>query len=155
RAVLVPAVHSVGGQTIIAQPRGTSFSNMMRRRLQQKQTSNVKCSGYTYEVDTVGFDGQVATETIPVAGVGSLGSEEGLSAFTALPARLPGLRIIGVGVTEAGIYLGSPSMAALYGFLSTVVVPRTKVSVINTDNVPANGDTIASIVRDLAEADFA
>jgi hypothetical protein len=87
--VLVPAVEKIGG-VIIAQPRGEKFVNHMNER------------NGVYEVDTVLVDGSVQTTHHQVEACDTLCDPESRQAFLALPARLPSLRIIGVGITEAG-----------------------------------------------------
>ena len=71
--------------------------------------------GATYEVDTVLADGSILTSHHPVAACGSLSKAH--DAFMKLPAMLPKLRYIGLGVTEAGIVHNGPSMLALAEFL--------------------------------------
>jgi hypothetical protein len=89
RAVLVPAVERIGG-VIIAQPRGKKFVNYMNDR------------NGVYEVDTVLVDGSVQTTRHQVEACDTLFDPQSRQAFLALPARTPSLRIIGVGITEAG-----------------------------------------------------
>ncbi|CAM9993743.1 unnamed protein product, partial [Phaeothamnion confervicola] len=143
RAVLIPAIEaSAMGTTILAQPRGTSF------------VRSVQATNGSYEVDTVNFDGSVVTTRHSVAAVGTLGTPEGLKAFLALPARLPKLKIVGVGVTEAGVALGSDAMRALALFLAACgAAGRGALSIINTDNVPGNGDAVRRFCLEALPAD--
>jgi short subunit fatty acids transporter len=89
RAVLVPAVELLGG-VVIAQPRGEKFVAYMNER------------AGLYEVDTVLADGSVQTSRHQVEACDTLSDSKARSAFLTLPARLSGLRVIGVGITEAG-----------------------------------------------------
>jgi mannitol-1-phosphate/altronate dehydrogenase len=144
RAVLVPALREAGESVIVAQPRGTSFGEYMAARPPP--------SANTYEVDCVAVDGSVATTEQTIVAVGSLGSAAGRAAFMALPPALPRLRVIGVGVTEAGVAMDSGSMLHLAEFLHRCMQANPgdrnwKLAVINTDNVPDNGDKIGSFVR--------
>ena len=143
RAVLVPALREAGESVIVAQPRGTSFGEYMAARPPQAAS--------TYEVDCVAIDGSVATTEQAIVAVGSLGSAAGAAAFMALPPVLPRLRVIGVGVTEAGVAMDSGSMLHLAEFLHRCMQAKPdrdwKLAVINTDNVPDNGDKIGSFVR--------
>mmetsp|Transcript_47618 Transcript_47618/g.136995 ORF Transcript_47618/g.136995 Transcript_47618/m.136995 type:complete len:518 (-) Transcript_47618:260-1813(-) len=141
RAVLVPALTELGEEVVLAQTRGTSFGTYMQRL-------KSRC----YEVDTVQHDGSVVTAAVPVAACGSLGTEEGRAAFMELPGRLPGLRIVGLGLTEAGITHNGRSIIDLAEFLHECFhagLGRGSgiLSVINTDNMPFNGDAIGRLVR--------
>ena len=146
RAVLVPALHELGAAVSLCQPRGDSFSAHIGRRI-------LSGLGPSYEVETVLADGAVLSSTYPVAACGSLCKPAGRAAFMALPSRLhPRLRYLGVGVTEAGIAHNSEVMQALAEFLHMYYIQCLKkgdgdiVSVLNTDNLPLNGDAIHSHV---------
>ena len=136
RAVLVPALHELGCGVVLAQTRGTSFCAHM-----------AECT--EYEVDTVATDGSVQTARLPVAACGSLGLAEGRAAFLALPATLKHLRYIGLGLTEAGLVANNASISDLAELLHACSVQSSDhfISVINTDNVPFNGDLVRSLVR--------
>ena len=139
RAMLVPALSEVGGETILAQTRGSSFSQYMYGRLPER----------SYEVDTVLQDGRVLTSLFPIAACGSLGKPEGRSAFMKLPERLPNLMYIGLGLTEAGIEHNGRSILDLAEFLYACFESPSRghtLCVLNTDNVPFNGDAIRSYV---------
>eukprot|EP00913_Durusdinium_trenchii_P018449 g17332.t1 len=139
RAMLVPALAEVGGEIILAQTRGSSFPQYMFGRPD-------RC----YEVDTVLQDGRVLTSLCPIAACGTLGKPEGRSAFMKLPERLPKLAYIGLGLTEAGIEHNGRSILDLAEFLYACFEcsspSRRSLSVLNTDNVPFNGDAIRSYV---------
>ncbi|KAM3577219.1 hypothetical protein VYU27_000901 [Nannochloropsis oceanica] len=143
RAVLVPAVEAAGLKSIVFQTRGNSFPSMMY--------GPRKATG-TYEVDTVEFDGRVLTSTHSVVAAGTLGNAEGQAAWLSLPAQLPNLRVIGVGVTEAGLASGSVAMKDLARFLFACFKANVQgpLSVINTDNMPGNGPKIHTFVTDPA-----
>lgn len=142
RAVLVPALHELGCSIVLAQTRGKSFGQYMQKRLDEG-------AGATYEVDTVLPDGSTLTTKHPVAACGSLGVPAGHAAFMALPARLA-VRYIGLGVTEAGLVHNGPSMQALAEFLHACYTAGrgadAPLSVLNTDNVPFNGDAVQAHV---------
>jgi len=141
RAVLVPALQELGCEIVLAQARGNAFGEYVAARL-------AKGAGATYEVDTVLPDDSVRTTTHPVAACGSLGKEAGRAAFLRLPPRLPRLRYLGVGVTEAGIAHNSPAMQTLAEFLHACYqAGGGPISVLNTDNVPFNGDAISAHVH--------
>ena len=131
---------------VLAQPRGTSFCEHIQKRVESGHRA-------TYEVDTVLTDGSVLTTTHELAAVGSLGVAAGRAAFMALPARMPNLRFIGLGVTEAGIAqravdAGSCRVPArlLPSTTRHQTDPPVSISIINTDNLPFNGDAVKSHV---------
>ena len=146
RAVLVPVLRDVGCDIILAQPRGTSFTAYMADR--------IASGGYaTYETDTVLQDGTVHHAIHAIAACGSLALPDGREAFMELPKRLPALRYIGLGVTEAGISHNGSAMLLLAEFLHRCFLARAAddhghalrpnhLSIINTDNVPFNGDAV-------------
>mmetsp|Transcript_58313 Transcript_58313/g.103599 ORF Transcript_58313/g.103599 Transcript_58313/m.103599 type:complete len:949 (+) Transcript_58313:80-2926(+) len=136
RAMLVPALTEVGGEVILAQTRGTSFPQYMASRAPAR----------SYEVDTVLQDGTVMITEVPVAACGTLGKTESRTAFMALPKKLPKLRYIGLGLTEAGIEHNGRSILDLAEFLYSCFeiddYRRPVLSVLNTDNMPFNGDAV-------------
>lgn len=141
RAVLVPAVEAAGLKSIVFQTRGNSFLSMMYGPRRSKGS---------YEVDTVEFDGRTLTTSHPIIAAGTLGTAEGQKAWAALPAQLPHLRVIGVGVTEAGLAPGTAAMKDLCQFLYACFKADIQgpLSIINTDNVPGNGPKIRSFVTE-------
>jgi hypothetical protein len=96
----------------------------------------------------VEFDGRVVTTEHPVVAAGTVGTAEGRAAFLSLPSQLPNLRVVGVGVTEAGVAEGSQAMKDLAAFLYACYQADAPgpISVVNTDNVPGNGPKIAAFV---------
>ena len=137
RACLVPALAEIGCEVVLAQTRGSSFVAHMARRPSR-----------TYEVDSVLQDGRVLTNSYPVAAVGSLGDAAGRAAFMELPKRMKRLRYIGLGLTEAGITHNGRSIVDLAEFLHGCFAAGlgagtgAPLSLINTDNMPFNGDAI-------------
>eukprot|EP00928_Gymnodinium_smaydae_P038724 TRINITY_DN26643_c0_g4_i1.p1 TRINITY_DN26643_c0_g4~~TRINITY_DN26643_c0_g4_i1.p1 ORF type:complete len:937 (+),score=189.83 TRINITY_DN26643_c0_g4_i1:92-2902(+) len=139
RAVLVPTLVELGEGVILAQTRGTSFCQHMKSRPDS-----------TYEVDTVLQDGQVLTQRFPIVACGSLGVKAGREAFLQLPSQLKCLRYVGLGLTEAGIVHNGQSIIDLAEFLHSCFTSGQhtgKISVINTDNMPFNGDAVGKHVR--------
>ena len=138
----VPALVELGGEVVLAQTRGTSFGDYMETQQDR-----------SYDVDTVSQDGTVSTTRIPLAACGSfrsLGVQAGREAFMALPACLPRLRFIGLGLTEAGIAHNGPSIIHLAEFLHACHLSglgrEQPLAIINTDNMPFNGDAIRNHV---------
>ncbi|KAG7378210.1 hypothetical protein PHYBOEH_000458 [Phytophthora boehmeriae] len=136
RAVLVPALRALDCSVIVVQTRGSSFADAC-----------AKAKG-KYEVDTISPDGKVDTNVFELEAVGSLGVSEGRTAFLDLPSKLPNLKYIGLGVTEAGLAEGSQVSKDLAEFLYRAFkdIPDNDLSIINTDNFPNNGDHIKSLV---------
>ncbi|ETV82154.1 hypothetical protein, variant 1 [Aphanomyces astaci] len=139
RAVLVPVWRHVNLNVVVLQTRGDDF-------VKQCTLDNLQ-----YEVDTVERDGSVSTQEVQLAGVASLGVAAQKAAFFGRIPELTHLRYVGVGVTEAGIHPSSQAMKDLAAFLVALVeyFPDKCISVINTDNLAANGDLIRSIVLEL------
>jgi len=125
------------------------------------ETEN-KC--WTYEVDTVEHDGIVKTEEIKCYGAGSLGTEETKNQVLDMVSELENVKVIGVGVTEAGLASSSTkAMRDIFDILSQLASqfrekktscdnPNGKICIVNTDNVSQNGNVIASFMTELAKA---
>jgi Mannitol-1-phosphate/altronate dehydrogenases len=155
RAVLVPALVAANLKPAIVQTRGTSFMKYCSSRKSGEDQ-------WTYEVDTVLHDGEIKTDVIVCYGAGTLGTEEGKKDTLELLDGLKGIKLIGVGVTEAGLASATTkSMRDLFDILSrlqelmsvgTIACnnPSGKISIVNTDNVPHNGDVIRSHMMKLA-----
>ena len=95
RAVLVPILVEGGYHPILVQPRGRSFLEFMH-----------ESSGHTYPVDTVLPDGSIQTDQVPCFGAFSWGQPSDRVAFNEWMTNQDDwqhLRVIGVGVTEAGL----------------------------------------------------
>lgn len=143
RAVLLPAMREMGASVVIGQTRGSTFGDYLHAR-----------GDGSYEVDVTLPSGKNATELFSVAAAGTLGTPAGRAAFMALPAQLPHLRLIGCGLTEAGICENGPAMVDVAEFLyqcwKAGAGRAHKLSIINTDNMPQNGDKIKQFVRSCA-----
>eukprot|EP00536_Pseudo-nitzschia_multiseries_P018300 jgi/Psemu1/70501/estExt_Genemark1.C_23640003 len=192
RAVLVPALVAAGYHPAIISPRNSrSFLDSLLEQENDNEndsdsdsdSGNENGSGtgagagagvrppcWTYEVDTVQFDGSVETTTVPCWGAGLLGSPEGKRDVLELCAKLPcdGTKpmIVGIGVTEAG--LSSSSTTAMKDLYDVLVAlskrtsgetqqqrqqqqQRQPICVINTDNVSRNGDVLRGHMTEIAQ----
>lgn len=114
----------------------------------------------TYPVDTVEFDGTTTTSDIEIYAAGTLGTANGRSQLMDnLVSKINSLTVIGVGVTEAGLQNASNqcmidltellfkaytrmSAAGAADIILQCPNPNGKICIINTDNVPNNGDVI-------------
>ncbi|KAI9918274.1 hypothetical protein PsorP6_011931 [Peronosclerospora sorghi] len=136
RAVLVPTLRAAGSHVILAQTRGSDF------------VSACLAANGTYLVDCMDTDGRVDTHVVEVEAVGSLAHDDARRAFLHLPSQLPALRFIGVGVTESGLVKNGPALVHLTELLFHIFQarPENVISVINTDNLPYNGDLIQQLV---------
>jgi mannitol-1-phosphate/altronate dehydrogenase len=159
RSVLVPALQEMGEDCYhppaLIQPRGSSFLEYMQ---QQQELGS-------YEVDTVLESGTVQTDRIPCSGAFSLGTEAAQAATWEFIASLQQpIRLIGVGVTEAG--LASPDTQAMKDLMELLRqlaqkqfissedgADDDKICIVDMDNVPNNGDRIHSHLVDLAASD--
>jgi len=114
----------------------------------------------TYEVDTVLPSGEVETSKVPCYAAFSLGSAEGKAAlidFLSSQTQTLQIKVIGVGVTEAGLANSqTQAMQELFLLLEYLRVHNlysSDLCVIDMDNVPDNGDTIRSHMLDLCGPD--
>jgi hypothetical protein len=174
RAVLVPALSQSGFRTALVQPRGRTLldSVLLLQADDAAQADDASDGAKTYPVDTVLATGEVETAHVPMYGAFSLGAAEdrkalfewlGAYRFSNDNSSGGGMpRVLGVGVTEAG--LSGPETSAmkdLYEILRCLCTAcRTstaadsssllKMSVINTDNVPFNGDVLRSHMLHIA-----
>ena len=126
---------------------------------------------WTYEVDTVEHDGSIKTDEIACYGAGSLGSDACKNEVLGLLNELENIKVIGLGVTEAGLSSSSTkAMRDLFDILSALAAlfeeqegsggegkpklgcdnPNGKICVVNTDNVSQNGDVLAKYMTELA-----
>ena len=157
RAVLVPALIASNMKPIIVQTRGTSFMKYCKSRCHPSGSFDY----LTYEVDTVEFDGNTVTQEIKCYGASSLGTQEGKQDVMDLIQDMHEIKLIGVGVTEAGLANSSTqAVLDLYEILSLIATrmlqndlkcsnPNGKLCVVNTDNVSYNGDTIRKFMMEL------
>jgi len=186
RSVLIPILLHEGvirKPPLFVQPRGTSFAEHMRQldreRLQRSETDvdDVDRQPFpipnSYPVDTVLQGGTVRTDWYPCGGAFSMQDRQ-FVLYRLIPhlQRVP--RVVGVGVTEAGILArDSQAMVDLYDVLValrdllTAVKAKLKlkeevtpspttaniIHVVNTDNVPNNGTTIRSRMLEFASSD--
>jgi len=113
-----------------------------------------------YPVDTIQFNGNTTTSNIEIYAVGTLGNPDGKSQLMcSLLSKMNCVTVIGVGVTESGLQSAdNQCMLDLTQLLYKVFVqkmkctnPNGKICVINTDNVPNNGNVIRSHVLENAE----
>jgi len=153
RAVLVPALVSADYHPCIIQTRGKSFLEF-----------SCETNKFSYEVDTVHYDGKVETTAIPYWGAGTLGTPEGkkdvldLLASKKLGTSASKPFLLGIGVTEAGLSSASTkAMKDLYDILKCLSkrneFQKTKICVINTDNVSQNGTLMQEFMNELASGD--
>jgi mannitol-1-phosphate/altronate dehydrogenase len=148
RAVLIPALNKSNFASALIQTRGTSFFEYM----QQQPVAS-------YPVDTVTISGAVVSDDISCYGAFSLGFMEGEEATWKFVKSLSQtVKIIGVGVTEAGLASAeTPAMKQLLELLRILSAkPQQqlgKICVINMDNVPDNGDLVQSYLDDLVAKD--
>jgi len=163
RSVLVPLLQrrregsSGSAAPALIQTRGKSFVEYMQHR-QQQQDENAG----TFEVDTVLPNGTVQTDKFACAGAFSLGHDKS-SVYEVLLPRMKarGVSILGVGVTEAGLASHTTTaMQDLYELLDKIrqtcpPLPDNdqKICLINTDNVPNNGDVLRQHMNTLAAND--
>ena len=138
----------------VFQTRGHSFVDFLR----ETDTSNnggvmQRIFGVgkplNYPVDTVNYDGKVTTEYIDICCAGTVGSAEGKAALQELLSDQ--IQVIGVGVTEAG--LNSPNNQCMldltwviFELYSRSAGKDGKICIVNTDNLPNNGDVMKSHV---------
>lgn len=158
RSVLVPALVAANYHPVIIQTRGRTFLDYCWK---DAPTQNA-C--WTYEVDTVHFDGRIETTNVPCWGAGTLGSPEGKKDVLELCSRVNTCSkeqnplIVGVGVTEAGLSSASTkAMQDLYDILAALSHRESnqKICVINTDNVSKNGNVLRTFMHELAANDEA
>ncbi|OEU06034.1 hypothetical protein FRACYDRAFT_256722 [Fragilariopsis cylindrus CCMP1102] len=137
RSVLVPALIESNYHPVIIQTRGRSFLDYTISDNNNNNNSNEDAgtadSSYTwtYDVDTVHYDGKITIDQIPYYGAGTLGSNEGkqdvlnlcASNLCSMPIEENNNNnkpfIIGVGVTEAG--LSSSSSKAMIDLFDILV----------------------------------
>ena len=143
----------------LIQTRGKSFVEYMQQRQQQQQQDE---SAGTFEVDTVLSNGTVQTDKFACAGAFSLGHDKSSVYEVLLPRmKASGVSILGVGVTEAGLASHTTTaMQDLYELLDKIrqtcpPLPDNdqKICLINTDNVPNNGDVLRQHMNTLAAND--
>ena len=153
RSVLVPLLSS-HAKPCVFQTRGRTFVDSFK---DDTDDGNNISTLLTYPVDTVEFDGTTTTSNIEIYAAGTLGTADGRShLMDILVSSINSLTVIGVGVTEAGLqHASNQCMVDLTELLFNVYTrmsaamdilqcpnPNGKICIINTDNVPNNGDVI-------------
>lgn len=152
RSVLVPALVNADYHPFIVQTRGRSFLDYALKH----HTTN----SWTYEVDTVHYDGRIETSEIPFWGAGTLGSSQGKIEILDLVSQKPLVGdkpfLLGVGVTEAGLANASTqAVQDLFAILKTLAQTTTppSVCVLDMDNIPKNGALLQKFMTQLACTD--
>lgn len=141
RAVLVPVLRQLGLDVFLCQTRGESFVQAM-----------VQSNG-TFVVDTVNVDGSISTDSYEICGVSSLASAESKHLLLdSVVHQMKTCQVIGFGVTEAGLDAQAQAMNDLAELLHAFYLQDTTrcFSILNTDNVPANGTVIAQCLVECA-----
>jgi hypothetical protein len=160
RSVLIPPlVATQECHPALIQTRGTNFLEFMA--LQKDPT---------YPLDTVLYSGSTETVFVKCFGAFSFGTlahkdavyQELIHSSTVMKR----CNILGVGVTEAGLASPeTPVMKDLFELLKVMcekfndktweppTTPNQKLCVINTDNVPQNGDVLRQHMMTMASAD--
>jgi mannitol-1-phosphate/altronate dehydrogenase len=143
---------------VLLQPRGTSFFDYC---VESTRRSTAGPAVATYELDTVAADGTVHTDFVPCYGVLSLSDPHARRHLERLLDAMTRISVIGVGVTEAG--LASAHSSAVEQLVTLLFLlhrrmdssahqpllcpnPRRNVCIINTDNIPLNGNLLRSLV---------
>lgn len=146
RSVLVPFLASNQKPAVI-QTRGRTF-------LDSFKVDGDGPSSLFYPVDTIQFNGSTTTDDVEIYAAGTMGTPSGKSQVMKLLSNTDCITVIGVGVTEAGLASADTQcMVDLTGMLysmfvgvsppeRSILTPNGKVCIINTDNVPNNGDVI-------------
>ena len=144
RSVLVPFLSS-NSKVAIFQTRGRTFLDSI------KQQTEVPSYHLSYSVDTIEFDGSTTTSNINICAAGTLGNEDGKSQLLdGIVTAMKCISIIGIGVTEAGLQRSdNQCMLDLTELLHEIYYnnvqcsnPNGKIVIVNTDNVPNNGNVI-------------
>jgi mannitol-1-phosphate/altronate dehydrogenase len=149
RNVLVPMLNSAGLTPALIQTRGTSFAEYL---------SNQN-DAFSYPIETVLPSGEIITDTVSCCAAFTVGTSEGRTITHDFIRSLSlDVKIIGVGVTEAG--LASANTSAMQNLFELIQVifyksiesqrDNLKVVILNTDNVLNNGNVIHSHLKTLA-----
>lgn len=155
RSVLVPFL-SAHSKPAVFQTRGRSFLDFFLSKVEAVDHEHgTVVPSLSYPVDTIAYDGTICTDNIEISAVGTLGSSDGKSRLLDLLRNT--IRVIGVGVTEAGLSQASNQcMRDLALILYTIYCHQAgngderKICIVNTDNVPNNGDVIRGHVLENA-----
>lgn len=163
RSVLVPFLSS-NMKPAVFQTRGRNFLDSFEKQCRFDDDGSSDGVGVvpslSYPVDTVQFGGSRTTSDINIYAVGTLGSPDGMmQLMEGLVSKMNLIAVIGVGVTEAGMQNAeNQCMVDLTELLNqfyckslTCTNPNGRICIINTDNVPNNGDVIRGHVLKNAE----
>ena len=176
RSVLVPFLSS-NSKVAVFQTRGRTFLDSFKQQQKQKHininfSSNkdaVDADGNVgvvkslcYPVDTIQFDGNTTTSNIQISAAGTLGTLEGKAQLIdKMLSKIKQISIIGVGVTEAGLSnANNQCMIDLTELLYKIYCnkqlvkcsnPHGRICIINTDNVPSNGNVICDHILNNAK----
>lgn len=162
RSVLVPLLSS-HSKPCVLQTRGRTFLDSFKNNGVDGHNKNNNPQSLTYPVDTVGFDGTTSTSFTEIYAAGTLGTVDGRAQLMnyLIASKINSLSVIGVGVTEAGLQNArnqcmidlTELLFKIYNRMSAATTdslicpnPNGKICVINTDNVPNNGDVIRNHV---------
>ena len=160
RSVLVPFLSS-NMKPAVFQTRGRNFLDFFGTNGGDDSDGVISVtSSLCYPVDTVQFDGNITTSDVEIYAAGTLGSTEGrVQLLENLVSNIRCISVIGVGVTEAGMQNADNQcmvdltelLYRIYSKPLTCTNPNGRICVINTDNVPNNGDVIRGHVLKNAE----
>lgn len=116
-----------------------------------------------YPIDTKNYDGSTTTQSITICAAGTLGNSSAKAHFfqTVVAERAKSIEVIGVGVTEAGLQSRKNGtmvdlttllhrLYELGGVSESASSKKKRICVVNTDNVPNNGDLIRKHVLENA-----
>lgn len=152
RSVLVPFLSS-NSKPAVFQTRGRTFLDSFakgRDGLVEGDEAAAVAS-LVYPVDTIQFDGSTTTDDVEIYAAGTLGNRDGRSQLMdGIVSKMESVSVIGVGVTEAGMQSSdNQCMLDLTELLNKIFCrslacpnPNGRICVVNTDNVPHNGDVI-------------
>jgi hypothetical protein len=141
----------------VFQTRGRNFLNTFEECYLHDDSDGVGVApSLQYPVDTVQFDGSTTTSDIEIYAAGTLGSPDGkFQLMEGLISKINCISVIGVGVTEAGMQNSENQcmvdltelLYKVYSKSLTCSNPNGRICVINTDNVPNNGDVIPRVEK--------
>ena len=156
RSVLVPFLSS-NSKPAVFQTRGRTFLDSFIQECKCDDdniiiNSDIVAPSLQYPVDTIQFDGSTTTSNINIHAAGTLGTHDGkCQLMDRIISNMECISVIGVGVTEAGIQSADTQcMLDLTELLYRIFCsnelkctnPNGRICIINTDNVPNNGNVI-------------
>ncbi|KAL7548684.1 hypothetical protein ACHAWF_011958 [Thalassiosira exigua] len=146
-----PAVFQTRGRTFLDSFRGGNDARGAKRDADGDDLAAAPRPSLTYPVDTVEFNGATSAADVDICAAGTLGTSDGKSRLMdGLLSEMRDATIVGVGVTEAGLKSADARcMRDLARLLFEIYRrnvgcsnPNGKICVVNTDNVPDNGDVL-------------